>query len=321
MASAKSEVDTLLDPLPSFEIGIHETGEPDSTFNFDRTNDPLAPWQRQELMQRKSVFNIQCQHVDIVHGRLGGDPSSSPATLIVLKFWFDQRHRKRRILSADIRLEFSGMDAEGTRPEVYKIAPCDRTALEESTAKFENSDETSLIAGASGGGATAQGGHIHKKVVSEERSFATTVSGSIDLEGFSYGSANCASWSLLENERREAGIPSHLQVAVLLRREDDEPFTCTLDVKSRFDAISTVYSWAVGGRDHEDPVLYHPKLSATNQLRIYDNQSLGSLDLDSLWGAGLIGSHKSRVIAPVRRKDAPELARSSALPPKRGRAD
>jgi hypothetical protein len=274
--------------LPCFHIEVFPTGSAESQFNAAHKNNPLSPWQRSQIMQRKGAFNIQCTSIDVVHGKFG---TGSPffASLIVLKFWFDKRRLKRRLLSADISLEFSGMEPEGSRPEVFAISPHDKSALVPTVAHRENSKEMQVNAGVNIYGANAGGSYTWTKTLSEDTSDATTVSGSIDLEGYSYGPPNCASWTLLENETKKTGVPSVLQAAVLLKRETMDPFQCVVDVKARADKVTT-FEWLVGSKDHDDPVLFHPSLPATNRLRTYETESLSSLALDSLWDAGLVGS-------------------------------
>jgi len=281
----------MANALPSFTIDLFPTGDPDSAFNIE--NDPLNPWQRRQILQRKDAFNIQCTAIDVIHGMLAPGRADL-ASLIVLKFWFDKRRLGRRIASADIRLEFSGMDPEGDRPEVYAITPHDRAALVETTALREDSQEGTMNASVAAHGAEVGGGYTWTKTVSQNLSDATTVSGSIDLEGFLYGMPNCASWTLLENETRKTGVPSTLQVAVLLKRDNNEPFQCTVDVKAKADK-KTAFEWLRSSKSRDEPVLFNPNLNPTNKMREYDVKNLGSIIHEPLWDAGLVGSKKPDV--------------------------
>jgi hypothetical protein len=272
---------------PTFTVSLYPEGDPDSEFNADRKNNPLQPYQRREILQRKDAFNIQCTAIDVIHGKLDSN-SNSLATLIVLKFWFDKRHLGRRIASADIRLEFSGMDPEGERPEVHAITPHDKATLVETTTHQEDTVEGMLHGGVAGHGADVGGSYTWKRVISQDTSDATTISGSIDLEGHLWGEPNCASWTLLENETRKSGVPSTIQLAVVLKRENLEPFQCTVGVRARADK-KTALEWLFGAKSNDDPVLFNPEFPPTNKLREYDTTNLGAIIREPIWEAGLIG--------------------------------
>lgn len=275
--------------LPSFDIALFPTGDTESRFNFNHRNDPLNPWQRQRIMQRKDAFNIQCTSLDVVHGRLD-DITESPATLLVLKFWFDSRKQGRRIASASIEIKFSSLSSDGERPEVYAISPHDRVALVETHLHREAGQEVSVSGGVTLQPAQAGSTYLWKKSESQDLSDATFVTGSIDTEDL-IGGPNCASWTLLENKSQRTGVPSSLQVAVLLRREDMDPFKCTVDVKAEAD-WRTRLEWFAGSKSYDDPVLFNPNLPPTNKLRLYDTDNLASIISGTFWEAGLIGSKK-----------------------------
>lgn len=293
--------ETANQALPTFDIDLFPTGDPGSGFHFNRRNAPLSPDQRRQIMQRKDAFNIQCVSLDVIHGKFGTG-STAFATLIVLKFWFDKRRIGRRISSADICLEFSGMDPEGERPEVYAITPHERAALVPSVTHEEVMKEGTLHAGVNVHGAESSGNYTWRKTVTQDNHDATIVTGSIDLEG-PWGEPNCASWTLLENEQKKTGVPSTLQVAVLLKRENMEKFQCTVDVKARADK-KTSLEWLLGSKSHDDPVLFNPALGPTNKLRVYDTENLGAIMREPLWDAGLVGSQTTNVGANASQESA-----------------
>ncbi|KAI0468788.1 ankyrin repeat-containing domain protein [Xylaria cf. heliscus] len=284
--------------LQEFGVDLYSMGESENRFN-DIKNDPLNPFQRKLVLQRKDAFNIQCAMLDVVHGKL--EPGGTElATLIVLKFWFDKRRLGRRIASADIRLEFSGLDPEGERPEVYAITPHDRAALVPTTRHEERTNEGTANIALRVQAGESSATYTWRKVVTEDITDVTTVTGSIDLEGYSYGEANCASWTLLENETLHTGVPSTLEVAVLLKRESMEDFHCTVDVKARADKKTTL-EWLFGSKSHDDPLIFHPHLKPTNKLRKYDATNLGAILRDSMWDAGL--ASESIVAVSVESRD------------------
>lgn len=281
--------------LPSINIKMLQTGAPGS--GFHEKNNPLSPYQRRGVLQRKGAFNIQCTLLDVIHGKM--HPGSKDfATLVVIKFRFEKRRLRRRIMSADISLEFFGLDAESTRPTVHAIIPHDQYAIVETTSHQEKSHEgsTNFKIGCfdlvSGGGV-----YTVRQVTNEDLTDATTVSGSTDLIGYEWGDPNCASWTLLENETRKSGIPSSLQVAVLLKRKDHEKFGCNVNVKCRAD-FKTRVEKLFGTQSEDDPVLFDLRIEPTNNLRVYETDELGELRLEYLWEVGLVGSKKEDVSKP-----------------------
>lgn len=284
--------------LPSFDIALFPTGDPDSSFNADHRNNPLDPWQRKQILQRKDVFNIQCVAVDVVHGKLAPGRHAEWASLLVFKFWFDKRRTGRRIANADIVLEFASSDPDDVdgddRPEVLAISPHDCMAFVPTVAHEERSHDASINLGGSGAGVDVGGEYSFKKTITQDRTGATTVTGSIDLEGYLWGPPNCASWTLIENELAKTGVPSSLQVAVLLKRINTKPFQCMVDITVKPDRRTAFsWSWLHGSRSRDDPVLYNPSLPPTNTLRLYDTENLGTIVHEDIWAVGLVGNTTS----------------------------
>jgi len=268
--------------LPSFDISLSEKGDDGSSFRTQ--NDPSAPYQRSNYIERKGAIDIRCSCLDIIHGQFSSE-SGMFATLIILQFRFDARKRARRFQSADIELEFKGMKPGESGPEVYSIAPVGKMSLVPTTQTEEISRKAGLQLGAAApiGGITATGSVGWKKTVIRDTSDETTVIGSIDLKGRNWGPSNCASWTLLENETTKTGVPSSLRTAILLKRRDEKPFQCVVkidvvvDTKSRMERM-----FGAKGRDpKDDPVLFDPEIEPTNKLREYDLEELGAFDLES----------------------------------------
>ena len=106
--------------LPSFDLSLHLTGDAGSSLRTQ--NDPSAPFQRTNVIERRGAVDVRCSCLDIVHG-LFSAKGEAFATLIVLQFRFDPRKRARRFQSVDISLEFDGSRPGQGGPEVYAIAP------------------------------------------------------------------------------------------------------------------------------------------------------------------------------------------------------
>jgi len=269
--------------LPSFDIGLSPTGDAGSSFRTQ--NDPSAPLQRSNYIERKGSVDIRCSCLDVIHGLFSAS-SSSFATLIVLQFRFDARKRARRFESVDISLEFKGMNPGESGPEVFAIAPDGRMSLVPTTQHEDIKRNVSLQLGGAApvGGVSATGTVGWEKAVSRDTSDQTTVTGSIDLKGRNWGPSNCASWTLLENKTTKTGIPTSMRTAILLKRKDESPFQCVVKIDASVDFKSTLER-VFGGKGREprdDPVLFDPELDPTNNLRKYEIEELGAFDLESV---------------------------------------
>ncbi|KAH0557196.1 hypothetical protein GP486_005012, partial [Trichoglossum hirsutum] len=109
LAESPSTVD-----LPSFDIGLSPAGDAGSSFRTQ--NDPSAPLQRSNYIERKGAVDIRCSCLDVIHGLYSAE-SGTFATLIVLQFRFDARKRARRFESIDITLEFGAVKPGEGGPE------------------------------------------------------------------------------------------------------------------------------------------------------------------------------------------------------------
>jgi hypothetical protein len=267
--------------LPSFDIGLSPTGDAGAAFRTQ--NDPSAPFQRSNYIERKGAVDIRCTCLDVIHGLFSAS-SATPATLLILQFRFDARKRARRFESVDISLEFRSMTPGERGPEVYAIAPDDRMSLVPTTQHEERKRDASLTLGGAApvGGVSATGKVGWEKTVKRDTSDQTTVTGSIDLKGRNWGPSNCASWTLLENKTTKTGVPAAMRTAVLLKRKDESLFQCVVSIDARVDFKSTVER-VFGGKGREpkdDPVLFDPELDPTNNLREYDVKELEAFDLE-----------------------------------------
>jgi len=269
--------------LLSFDIFLSEKGDDGSSFRTE--NDPSAPYQRSNYIERKGAIDIRCSCLDVIHGQFSSE-SGMFATLIILQFRFDARKRGRRFQSAGIELEFKGMKPGESGPEVHAIAPVGKMSLVPTTQTEEVSRKFGLHLGAAApiGGVTATGSVGWKKCVIRDTSDDTTVIGSIDLKGRNWGPSNCASWTLLENETANTGVPPSLRTAILLKRKDEKPFQCVVKIDAVVDSKSRLERMFGGkGRDpKDDPVLFDPEIEPTNKLRKYDVEELGAFDLESI---------------------------------------
>ncbi|KAF4455940.1 hypothetical protein F53441_1807 [Fusarium austroafricanum] len=262
----------------SFGIPLTPKGEEGSGFHTQ--NDPSSPYQRQNVIERRSAVDIRCFTVDIVHGFFASEGKEKDVfcTLLVLQFRFDQRKQARRIAHVDIELKFSGEDRD---PEVFALAPSNNLRIAPTTQTETTTAGGEVNVSAGGAGVNAGGALKYERQVQREMSYAASVVGSIDLRGRNYGKANCASWTLIENPETKAGVPVSMKTAVLLKRRDEGLFQCAVTLKAKAD-WKTSLEWLVGATAPDDPVLFDPTMGPTSDRYKDMEEKLGELDLEAI---------------------------------------
>lgn len=266
-----NEVD---DAIESFDIAI----SPDEGQGGLHTkNNPHQPFQRTTIHEERRSVNIKCSLVDVAHGYWGPD-SDDYATLIVLDFRFNPG-RRSRIAAAKIIVAFWGETDADDHPGVADISLNGSYSLVQTT-------QTETITNGIGGTVgvnVMQSGNISldkkwEKVVNRTTSDATYVSGTTCMIGVDTDPANAAEWKLRENETLKTGVPAGIRVGILLKRENEENFKCTVQIESDVDLKSSIGRW-FGGKPKDDPVLFKPSMKPSNKLMKYDTENLGSFDL------------------------------------------
>jgi hypothetical protein len=280
-AKDESEIGALeAGSVQSFDIDLFEEFDRDS--GFHTMNDPKAPFQRSNVVQRKGAVDVKCSCIDIVHGTWGPEEPDVGATIVVLHFRFDPRRRARRIASAHI--EFKFFDAQGRHrknPEVFDISLNDSFSLSptQSTVSTTRGGEGELGGGILGANLS---GKVHwEKEITQDMTDAIHVVGSVDRLGTNFGPSNTASWTLTENGSTKQGIPSAMRVGILLRRSTDDDFMATVKLKTEVD-LKTNIEALFGGREADDPILFRPSMPPTNKLMKYDVENLGNFDVRSV---------------------------------------
>jgi len=264
--------------LPSFEIGLVPAGDKGSSFRTQ--NDPSAPYQRSNYVERNnSAIDIRCSCLDVIHGLMSAE-SEKFATLVILQFQFNTRKRARRVQSVNISLEFGGMNPGESGPEVFAIAPVGNLSLVPTVHQVSVTTSGTVSVGG-GGPVTTSGSVGWSKSITGDKTDHTTVMGSIDLIGRNYGPSNCASWTLLENATAKTGVPNSMRTAILLKRKDMNQFKCVVKINASVDIMSTLGK-VFGGKGKDDPVLFDPEMDPTNKLQKYDVDELGSFNLESV---------------------------------------
>lgn len=288
--------DNLSEFIDSFDINlVPDEGEG----GFHTKNNPASPFHRSTVHEDRRSVAIKCSLIDIIHGlwSVDGDDDGSYATLLVLDFRFDPGHKRgRRITSAKITVTFFGESENDDHPGVTNISLNGNFSLKE-TKQMELT--TNGLDGSIGVGVLNVGqlsvGKKYEKTVSRETRDATYVNGATCLIGVDWDPANAVEWKLRENATLQTGIPAQMRVGILLKRDSEDNFKCTVDIESEVDMKTTVGRW-FGGKTKDDPVLFNPSLKPTNRLMQYDLNNLGKFDLslveDVTFATVLDGSNK-----------------------------
>ncbi|KAH8892233.1 hypothetical protein GQ53DRAFT_647305 [Thozetella sp. PMI_491] len=239
----------------------------------------LDPYQGTGWAERKSLVDLRCSCVDIVHGLFSSENSVS-ATLLVIEFQFEPRRQCQRVSSATIELKFSGLQEE-TTVEVHSIAPLGRFVLQHMSQETERAYEESAwdfpISGSATGVSTVQ----QQYSVPREATGSTTVMGSIDLRGRNFGGKNCVLWNIQENHISMDGIGTTIRTAVVVKRRSEAKFKCHLSIQAKAEGQMGSRS-VYGCTPEERPLVFDPAIPLGNRLADYPNEELGAFDLMSL---------------------------------------
>lgn len=258
-----------------FDIGMFEEG----SGAFHIRNNPRDPYQRSEVIQRSGHgVDIRCILVDAIHGAMSED-SDFWATLLVLQFRFDPQKRSRRVSEATIELLFDVTDTNNELPEVEAVS------FDGNYSFLPSKQYETVTTGADGHIGASYGVELNaslkwEKTVAREISDATTISGG-KLVIDNLPPNRRAKWTLLENKTSNTGVPASIQVAVRIKRRDEAVFTCIPKLECKADKWTSLQSF-FGRTPEDDPVLLKPDMKATNKLKRYDTEELGSIDLQEL---------------------------------------
>ncbi|KAL2192492.1 hypothetical protein P885DRAFT_47559 [Corynascus similis CBS 632.67] len=237
-------------------------------------------YHRTEVLQRTGAINITCTLEKVVHGIMTND-SDRYATLAVMR-WLFQPKGSRRISEATIELLFmrnsGGEDVEVEKvsfPDTYSLMPA---VQEESVTKSgEGTVGVDQFASLSATGKW-------EKTVTRTTSHAITLTGGKHLVN-NLPPNRIATWTLSEDPTLRAGIPASLKVAVLVSREDQEPFSCHLSFTCKTDWATTAQSF-FKKIPKDDPIIFQPnphdRGTRPNKNVEYGDEELDKIDLNNL---------------------------------------
>ncbi|KIW80116.1 hypothetical protein Z517_06731 [Fonsecaea pedrosoi CBS 271.37] len=279
MDSSPSAENTAKDPdseacPQSFSIRLSEGGDSEGYFRTE--DDPNDPDQRSNVIQRKGIFYVDCFCTDIVHGRYSADANCDDlATLVVLKFRFEPLEQNHRIKKVDIQVTFSPKNDDDCKPWVARMHPEGFFSVHPTTQRETVNTSVGGKLGANVTGVEVGAELKRDKRVERDVSDATSLQGFILLEGRNYGKPNSVSWILRENKSTRTGVPTSMQAAVLLGREDWTKFQARFTVKVYPNWLASALSF-MKSSPKDDPVTFDPQRAPTNKLQVYDTEDLGN---------------------------------------------
>ncbi|KAI6380853.1 hypothetical protein MCOR25_001522 [Pyricularia grisea] len=278
--------------LSVFEVPLAPTGEGNE---FRTQNTSSEDWERRNVVERtQDAVHVYCDLMDVRHGTLGAAADMELATLLVFRFRFDPQKKSRRIREATVKIEFAPTTAGQDPPEVASIAPDERWSLMTTTDHEEIVKGSELSLGGSAASVlTATGSLKMQKTTTRDISDATTVTGTTNLgTGRNSGLETVARWRLLENAKQKTGVPDSVRVAVLVRRETDDPFNAVVTIEAEAD-LATNFGSLFRKVPLDDPVLFNPKAerkgSKKNEARSRGVENLGDEPLYSYCEARVVG--------------------------------
>lgn len=217
------EIHTSLDEVISGEDSTFRT-ENASSFDFEREN---------VVDRRGGNIHIQLQLLEVRHGNYDGD--GDEATLMVFRFRFDPQKASSRVIRATVTFEFFPSGSSSSQaPAVDAIAPEGRFTIAPTKDQESTTKGTELSLNTPGvpmiGASLAA---KLEKAKTREISDAAIIAGSMNLgTGKNKGDYTMAAWNIQENRHRKNGIPDSAKVAILLRRNNGEPFNAKVNIKT-----------------------------------------------------------------------------------------
>ncbi|KAF5020074.1 hypothetical protein F66182_7916 [Fusarium sp. NRRL 66182] len=271
------------EPLFSVEQPLLDRrfGSQDSTLRTQSAS--LSDWERYNVIERtRGQIHTRVELLEVTHGTY--DTEGEEATLMVFRFRFDPQKNSRRVTRARIEIAFKGKDGKPA-PVVDAIAPEQKWSVVSTTDSESITKGGELNLGASGVPLLQAGGLAKlEKTVTRDIRDSTTIAGARRLpKGQNWGDYSVAVWNIQENKRHESGVPDSVTVAILLRRNDNEPFNALVELEADVDWVSGLESKFMRV-PIDDPVLFNPRSTGykSKRGRTHGAENLASVDLYKL---------------------------------------
>ncbi|KAK3490311.1 uncharacterized protein B0T23DRAFT_381500 [Neurospora hispaniola] len=267
--------------------------DPERSQGLDRTSYHLKNPQGEvfrdtfaETPKKKSKLSYSAKLIEIHHGEMELDGKSCQGTLIVFEFRFHSTstHSSTRYKAVRIDLEFqNGNGVAKKDPVVVRIAPDKQYYLNKTTREETRTCGVSVGTNLGPAGLAGAEASMNWELCTQStRRFKATLTGESKFSSQKSVCRNAVRWSMAENSGAKDGIPTFLQAAVLLKRNNNEPFICQLSLESdanfgnKFLRLSDKFS------DVDqviDPVTLDPKIRQlqSNRLTRIQPEDLGQM--------------------------------------------
>jgi len=246
---------------------------------------------------------LQCDMTHVVHGTTVANGSF--ATLVVFQFTFAARSTDRRFKQAQIEITFS------EAATVVEMEPKGQFHAEKSTIEEEVSHTISPSLAAQLGPANATMGYTWQRTDKQNIESAIRVGGMILSRGTTNNRKNQVFWTLAENPQTQRGIPSFLQGAVLLKRNQDTPFSASIVIRGEVDNKR----WAKDGWDNAVKKMSNKQLPSNDiwfdpKAPIGDNSAIDAKNLSRV----PLDSYRQLITVKDWADGSPQASKEQPLP-------
>lgn len=272
------------DEETSFGLSLQASGE---AGGYHTANDPKNRFQRATVTDREGSVDVHGKSKVIIHGSMSSE-SNEAATLLVYDFTFNPTKRFRRIASAVITFEFASNEPDSPGPEVQNVAPSGYWSLAETMQNEHVEKSRNANFGLGYQGVSVGGTRTWTRSIDREVKDSTSISG--DTICNAYGKETGAKFVLLENDSAspKTGIPPFFRLAILLKREGNDLFQCTVNIDIEADWRSQ-FGKFFAAKNEDDPIYFDPELAPVNKLKgwegMFDAEDLGSTNVEVIFDA------------------------------------
>jgi hypothetical protein len=225
--------------MEDFNIDLAQL--PDDVVGEFRNKNPPGDTYRRDLLDRGHVLTVSASLALLYHGSLS--PGGSDASLLVFDFRFNSTKRTQRFVDATVTIRFRDSDGEDRYdPVVRTIAPEGVSVIDAKTDSLdvERRFDVGLNVGVQNLGANVNYGA--QRTGQEIIEHAVTLVGNRRLLGKDAGGKNAVVWSMEEDQKKKAGIPTLLRAALVLERKPGRSFTFDIEVRETANFVSDAKS-------------------------------------------------------------------------------
>jgi hypothetical protein len=292
---------------------IFEECDPIGDGSLKEHNYPSGEVQRHKITQRgvDSDFRVTVTLITCVHGTLSTE-DPTPATLMIFEYHlsctkknhvFDAVKTNFKFDYEAVKKPFSAAPSQA-RPSVIALAPfrtTERFDLCTAEIRKKVAREVKANLGVAGGPVTSTIEGTLSSETEETRQQSYFGEGQADVEWDSRSKRNYGVWwDIRHNDSQGHGVPSIFRTAILLKRDNNEPFRAKFTCLVKGGIIFELKQKILGLVDPDDPINFDPHaspiggtgLDLNNLSNLADGKKLDALAY--VWG-----------LEPLRDVDGP----------------